>query len=59
MRNYWKRMGWRDLENISTGIHVFDENHHLVASSSPGEILSDHDLIHRCNLSHYHVRQAK
>ena len=45
-------------EEIATGIHVFDENHHLVASGTPGDILSDHDLLHRCNLSHYHVPQT-
>ena len=44
-------------EEIATSVHVFDENHHLVASGTPGEILSNHDLLHRCNLSHYHVLQ--
>jgi cobalt/nickel transport system ATP-binding protein len=44
------------VEQIATGVHVFDENHHLVASGTPGEILSDHDLLHRCNLSHYHTK---
>ncbi len=42
-------------EEIATGVHVFDENHRLVASGTPAEILSNHDLLHRCNLSHYHV----
>jgi cobalt/nickel transport system ATP-binding protein len=46
-------------EEIASGIHVFDENHHLVASGVPGDILCDHDLLHRCNLSHFHVRQTK
>ena len=46
-------------EEIATVIHVFDEDHRLAASGTPGEILSDHDLLHRCNLSHFHVRQAK
>jgi len=46
-------------EEIATGIHVFDENHHLAASGTPQEVLADHDLLHRCNLSHYHVRQVK
>ena len=44
------------VEQIATGVHVFDENHHLVASGTPGEILPDHDLLHRCNLSHYHIK---
>jgi cobalt/nickel transport system ATP-binding protein len=46
-------------EEIATGIHVFDEEHHLVASGSPGDILANHDLLHRCNLSHYHVPQTQ
>ena len=43
------------VEATATGVHVFDENHHLAASGTPGEILSDHELLHRCNLSHYHA----
>ena len=42
-------------EEVATRVHVFDENHHLVASGIPQEILSNHDLLHRCNLSHYHL----
>jgi cobalt/nickel transport system ATP-binding protein len=42
---------------VSTQVHVFDENHSLAASGPPQEILADHDLLHRCNLSHYHMRQ--
>jgi cobalt/nickel transport system ATP-binding protein len=42
-------------EEIATTIHVFDEEHHIAASGKPVDILSDHDLLHRCNLSHYHV----
>jgi cobalt/nickel transport system ATP-binding protein len=45
-------------EEIATGIHVFDENHRLAASGTPHEVLSDHDLLHRCNLSHYHAPQT-
>ena len=44
-------------EQIATTIHVFDEDHHIAASGAPKEILADHDLLHRCNLSHYHVEQ--
>jgi cobalt/nickel transport system ATP-binding protein len=40
---------------IATCIHVFDEDHHIVASGQPEDILSDHELLHRCNLSHYHA----
>lgn len=47
-------------QKFATGIHVFDENHRLAASGKPEEILADHDLLHRCNLSHYHaaIREA-
>ncbi len=43
-------------QKFATGIAVFDECHHLIASASPDEILADHELLHRCNLSHFHVR---
>ena len=42
-------------EQIATRIIVFNEEHHIVASGKPTEILRDHDLLHRCNLSHFHV----
>jgi cobalt/nickel transport system ATP-binding protein len=42
-------------EQIATTIYVFDEEHHIVRSGEPKEILSDHDLLHRCNLAHYHA----
>jgi len=44
------------VEQTATSIYVFDEDHHIVASGSPEDILSDHELLHRCNLSHYHQR---
>lgn len=43
------------VEQIATTIYVFDEDHHIVAAGLPQEILSNHDLLHRCNLSHYHI----
>jgi len=43
---------------IATTVHVFDENHRLAASGPPVEILADHELLHRCNLSHYHIPQT-
>jgi len=46
-------------ERIATTIYVFDEEHHIVASGSPDEILADHELLHRCNLSHYHLGQPE
>ena len=44
---------------IATDICVFDEDHHRVAWGAPAEILSDHELLHRCNLSHFHVEQGE
>lgn len=43
-------------EEVASRICVFSEDHHIVASGSPEHILGDHDLLHRCNLSHYHAR---
>ncbi len=43
---------------VATKVYVFDEDHSLAAAGPPQEILADHDLLHRCNLSHYHVRQV-
>jgi len=45
-------------QKFATNISVFDENHHLAASGIPKEILADHELLHRCNLSHFHVSQG-
>ncbi len=45
-------------QKFATGISVFDENHHLVASGTPGQILADHDLLHHCNLSHFHINHG-
>ena len=42
-------------EQIASRILVFDEEHHVVASGEPEAILGDHALLHRCNLSHFHV----
>lgn len=42
-------------EEIATMIYVFSEEHRIVASGTPEEILGDHDLLHRCNLAHYHL----
>jgi cobalt/nickel transport system ATP-binding protein len=43
------------VEQIATRVLVFDEDHHIAASGNPAEILHDHELLHRCNLSHYHI----
>jgi cobalt/nickel transport system ATP-binding protein len=45
-------------EEVASCIYVFDENHHIVASGAPGDILCDHELLHQCNLSHYHMERV-
>ncbi len=45
-------------EEIATTIYVFSEDHRLAASGPPDKILEDHELLHRCNLYHYHSRNA-
>ena len=42
-------------EQVATKIYVFDEDHQITASGAPLDILKDHDLLHRCNLAHYHL----
>jgi cobalt/nickel transport system ATP-binding protein len=44
-------------EEIASAVYVFDEDHHITASGAPQDILCDHDLLHRCNLAHYHLRE--
>jgi cobalt/nickel transport system ATP-binding protein len=46
-------------EQIASTIHVFNEEHQIEASGSPRDILKNHDLLHRCNLSHYHVETVR
>lgn len=45
-------------EEIASVVHVFSEDHQITASGPPAEILRDHDLLHRCNLYHYHAHAA-
>lgn len=45
-------------EEIANTIYVFSEDHRIVAAGTPQQILSDHDLLHRCNLYHYHTRST-
>jgi len=45
-------------EEIASKIYVFSEDHQIVASGQPADILNDHELLHRCNLSHYHSRSS-
>ncbi len=42
-------------EQVATRILVFDEEHHIAAEGEPAAILGDHELLHRCNLSHFHL----
>ncbi len=42
------------VEAIADQVFVFDEEHHLAAHGLPAEILSDHELLLRCNLVHEH-----
>ncbi len=44
------------VEEIASTIYVFSEEHRIVASGAPDEVLSDHALLHECNLEHYHAR---
>jgi cobalt/nickel transport system ATP-binding protein len=44
-------------EQIATRICILDENHQVASSGIPSDVLSDHDLLHRCNLSHFHVEK--
>jgi cobalt/nickel transport system ATP-binding protein len=43
------------VQVIATRIYVFDEDHHIAAMGEPQEIMDDHELLHRCNLVHYHI----
>ena len=42
-------------EEIASRVCVFSEDHHIAATGKPAEILNDHELLHRCNLAHYHA----
>jgi cobalt/nickel transport system ATP-binding protein len=43
------------VELIATRVYVFDEDHRVVAAGTPQAILGNHDLLHACNLAHYHL----
>ncbi|HEY3310365.1 MAG TPA: ABC transporter ATP-binding protein [Anaerolineales bacterium] len=42
-------------EQVASKVYVFNEDHQIAASGEPREILRDHELLHRCNLAHYHL----
>lgn len=46
-------------EEIASTLYVFSEDHRIAASGPPADILKDHDLLHRCNLSHYHAHNGR
>jgi cobalt/nickel transport system ATP-binding protein len=45
-------------EQVASKIYVFNEEHQIAAAGQPGEILKDHELLHRCNLAHYHSSRS-
>ena len=42
-------------EEVASRICVFSEDHQIIAFGQPEDILDDHDLLHRSNLSHFHA----
>lgn len=46
------------VREIATKVFVFDEDHHILTSATATEILGDHELLHRCNLAHYHSTRS-
>jgi cobalt/nickel transport system ATP-binding protein len=42
-------------EEVASRICVFSEDHKIIAYGQPEDILDDHDLLHRSNLSHFHA----
>jgi len=42
-------------ELIATRIYVFGADHQIAATGTAEEILGNHELLHACNLAHYHL----
>jgi cobalt/nickel transport system ATP-binding protein len=42
-------------ELIATRIYVFGMDHQIAATGTTEEILGNHELLHACNLAHYHL----
>jgi cobalt/nickel transport system ATP-binding protein len=42
-------------ELIATRVYVFGTDHRIAATGAPEMILDNHDLMHACNLAHYHM----
>ncbi len=45
------------LPRIATRCLVFSEDHRIVTSGTPGEVLADHDLLTATNLVHTHAHR--
>jgi cobalt/nickel transport system ATP-binding protein len=43
------------VDSIADRVYVINEEHHIVATGTPAEILSNHELLIACNLMHEHV----
>lgn len=43
------------IELIATRVYVFGTDHKIAATGTAEEILGNHDLMHACNLAHYHL----
>ena len=43
------------VESIADRVYVINEDHHIVAQGTPGEVLSNHALLIACNLMHEHL----
>jgi cobalt/nickel transport system ATP-binding protein len=46
------------IEKISSRVLVLDENHSLIADSIPGDVIADHELLHRANIIHEHETET-
>jgi len=44
------------VETVADRVYVLGEEHRVVAEGTPRDVLSDHNLLHRYNLAHYHTR---
>lgn len=42
-------------ELIATRVYVFGTDHQIAATGTTEEILANHELLHACNLAHYHL----
>ncbi len=45
--------------SVADRVYLFDEAHSIVAGGNPDQILSDHDLLVRCNLAPDHVHTQR